>query len=209
MFPISHTAILEIVVTFVALFLRRTKFHEPEKYQNLLRKTFFLSSTCDHFLHRHKAESRLEIHWLHHEWGSDYFPIDSSTQLVCKVCDSQLLRASSSGGSKNKSLRWRRTDEVDWTLQIKHWAAFWLDKQHNSHRITSWNCFPFHMLHGDLGTQKVLVEGRNDCIKYDSALPHLESVGRCWVRWLESKLCPFCPYNCSMAIQAPAVVVAI
>ena len=42
-----------------------------------------------------------------------------------------------------------------------------------------------------------------------SAVPHLESVGRCWVRWLESKLCAFCPYNCSMAIQAPAVMVAI
>ena len=116
--------------------------------------------------------------------------------------------ASSSGWSKNKSLRWRRTDEVDWTLQIKHWAAFSLDRQHNSHRITSRNCFPFRMLHGDLETQKVLVEGRNDCIKYDSALSHLESVGRCWVRWLESKLCAFCPYNCSMAIQAPAVMVA-
>ena len=70
--------------------------------------------------------------------------------------------ASSSGGSKNKSLIWRRTDEVDWTLQIKHCAAFWLDKQHNFRRITSWNCFPFHMLHGDLETQQVLVEGRND-----------------------------------------------
>ena len=65
------------------------------------------------------------------------------------------------------------------------------------------------MLHGDLETQKVLVQGRIDWIKYDSALSHLESVGRCWVRWLESKLCAFCPYNCSMAIQAPAVMVAI
>ena len=121
MFRISHTAILEIVITFVALSLRRTKFHEPEKYQNLLRKTCFPSSTCDHFLHRHKAESRLEIDWLHQERGSHYFPIHSSTQLVCKVCDSQLLRASSSGGSKNKSLRWKRTNEVDGTLQIKDW----------------------------------------------------------------------------------------
>ena len=31
MFPTSHTAILEIVITFVALSLRRTKFHEPEQ----------------------------------------------------------------------------------------------------------------------------------------------------------------------------------
>ena len=50
-FPISHTEILEIVTTFVALAFGRSKFHEPEKHQNLMRKTFFLSSTCDHFLH--------------------------------------------------------------------------------------------------------------------------------------------------------------
>ena len=80
-----------------------------------MRKTFLLSSTCDHFLHRHKAESRLEIHWLHHEWGSDYFPIDSSTQFVS---NSRLLRTNSSGGSKNESSRRTRTDEVDGTLQL-------------------------------------------------------------------------------------------
>ena len=34
---------------------------------------------------------------------------------------SQWTPPSSSGGSKNKSLIWRRTDEVDGTLQIKDW----------------------------------------------------------------------------------------
>ena len=91
-FPISEASILEIVITSVVLALGRTKFHEPEKHQNLLRKTFVLSSTCHPFLQKHKAESRPEIHWLHQEWGSDYFPMNSSTQLVCEVCDSQLLR---------------------------------------------------------------------------------------------------------------------
>ena len=65
-FPISHTEILEIRINFVALALGRTTFHEPEKHKNLLGKTFFLStsSTSDHSLHKHKAESRPEIsHW--------------------------------------------------------------------------------------------------------------------------------------------------
>ena len=65
-FPISHTEILEIIINFVALALGRTTFHEPEKHKNLLGKTFFLStsSTSDHSLHKHKAESRPEIsHW--------------------------------------------------------------------------------------------------------------------------------------------------
>ena len=90
-FPISEASILEIVITSVVLALGRTKFHEPEKHQNLLRKTFVLSSACHPFLQKHKAESRPEIHWLHQEWGSDYFPMNSSTQLVCEVCDSQLF----------------------------------------------------------------------------------------------------------------------
>ena len=49
-FLISHTEIFESIC-FVNSAFGRSKFQEPEKHQNLLRKTFVLSSTCDHFLH--------------------------------------------------------------------------------------------------------------------------------------------------------------
>ena len=93
-FPISHTEILEIRINFVALALGRTTFHEPEKHKNLLGKTFFLStsSTSDHSLHKHKAESRPEIsHWAcfilgpglnHQNQGGQTFDFTFGRKLV-------------------------------------------------------------------------------------------------------------------------------
>ena len=78
-------------------------------------KPFFVSSSisCRHFLHPHKTESRPEIHWLHQEWISYYFPMKSSTQE--SACNSSRLRK-----SKNTSSKWMRTNDIE---ALKRWKG--------------------------------------------------------------------------------------
>ena len=65
--PVSHTEILENLTNLMDSALRETEHPDQERHQNLLpvgEKAFFLStsSTCDHVLHRQKAESQPKTH---------------------------------------------------------------------------------------------------------------------------------------------------
>ena len=140
--PTSQTEILE-VINFVDSALGQTQRYDwktPRSAQE--SHSVSISTSCNHFLHRHKAEPRPERHRLHQEWISYYFPMNSSTHEL--VRDSQLLRR-----FKDKSSGWMRTNEIEalkgWSWKIH--VAFGLEK-HNSHLLTQWNCFQFHLWHG-------------------------------------------------------------
>ena len=125
--PTSQTEILEIIINFVDSAFGQTQRYnryESERHQDLLGKPFSvsISTSCNHLLHRQKAERRPERPRLHQEWISYYFPMNSSTYEL--VRDSQLLRR-----FKDKSSRWMRTNEIEALKGWKHiHVAFWLEK---------------------------------------------------------------------------------
>ena len=134
--PTSQTEILEIIINFVDSAFGQTQRYnryESERHQDLLGKPFSvpISTSCNHLLHRQKAERRPERRRLHQEWISYYFPMNSSTYEL--VRDSQLLRR-----FKDKSSRWMRTNEIEALKGWKHTCSF-LTRKNNKIRTYSLN----------------------------------------------------------------------
>ena len=115
-----------------------------------------ISTSCSHFLHRHKTEPRPERHRLHQEWISYYFPMNSSTHEL--VRDSQLLHR-----VKDKSSRWMRTNEIEALKGWKHTCSLWTQKTPFA-PTHSMKPLPIPPLAKCSRSQEMLMNGRNGWI---------------------------------------------
>ena len=136
--PTLQTEIREIIINLIDSAMGQTQGYDSEIHQSICSGKPFsvpISTSCSHFLHRHKAKPRPERHWLHQEWISYYFPMLSSTHEL--VRGSQLLRR-----FKDKSSRWMRTNEIEALKGWKDTCSVWTQK--TPHVLTQWNPWNHH-----------------------------------------------------------------